>query len=463
MKKKILIIINSELYVRNYLKTNIFKILNTKYQIFFLANSEIKNRILLKKQNNFEGFYSFSQKENIKTNRIMNISMWRYRSRSKSFLYRVKWFSEINFFEIFENTTSKLIISKFLKIINVLKFNILIRVMGNKYIFPIFKKFYIDKNNVSKKLERKILKIKPDLIIFPTQSQSKADYDLVKICKENKIKSFFLIDNWDNLSDKSIIIDKPDVIGVWRKQTKKHAVDIQKFRRNQVYPIGTPRFEVYFQQRFKKVKNLFNFKYILFLGTALEFDEYKIVNKISQILKNNEEFKKIKLVYRPHPWRMSKHEINFSNLDNVILDPQIADIYFKKKIDLSFQPNLNYYPSLIKNSEFVIGGLTSMIIESMIMYKKYLITALPEKKFNNQYNSSHYHTHFKELKYSKYVKFCYSFENLENFFFTLWNNRVVNDLKKVDKERNYYLHKDKNNYSKRILKIVNVVLNNEEL
>ena len=461
MKKKILILINSELYVRNYLKTNIFEVLNRNYEIFFLANNEIKNRILLKKQKNFKGFYSFSQKENIKTNRIMNVSMWRYRSRSKSFLYRVKWFSEINFFEIFKKPSLKLIIFKFLKIISVLKFNILIRVMGNKFIFPIFKKFYIDKMSVSKKLEGKIIKIKPDLIIYPTQSQSKADYDLVKICKEKKIKSFFLIDNWDNLSDKSIMIDKPDVVGVWGEQTKKHAINIQKFKRNQVHPIGTPRFEVYFKQRFKEVKNFFNFKYILFLGTALEFDEFKIVNKISEILKNNKEFKKIKLVYRPHPWRMSKHEINFSNLDNVILDPQIAKIYFKKKIDLSFQPDLNYYPSLIKNSEFVIGGLTSMIIESMIMYKKYLITALPEKKFNNQYNSSNYHTHFKELKYSKNVQFCYSFENLEKFFFILWKNRVVNDFKKVDKERNYYLHNDNDNYSKRILKIVNNILNNE--
>ena len=336
----------------------------------------------------------------------MNVSMWRYRKRSKSFLYRVKWFSEINIFEFFENPSINILCKKIYKILNVIKFNIFIRIFGNKFIFPIFKKIYIDRIQVSKRLEDEILKIKPDLIIYPTQSQSKADFDILHLCNQNNIRSFFLIDNWDNLSDKSIMFSKPDLLGVWCNQTKMHAIKIQKFRENKVFSLGTPRFEVYFQKRFKKIKNPFKSKYILFLGTALEFDELKIVEKISDILKNYKEFKNIKLIYRPHPWRMSKNQINFSKFNNVILDPQISSNYYKKKIDLSFQPDLNYYPGLIKNAEFVVGGLTSMLIESMIMYKKYLITALPEKRFNNQYNSSKYHTHFKELKLSNNIRFC---------------------------------------------------------
>ena len=50
---------------------------------------------------------------------------------------------------------------------------------------------------------------------------------------------------------------------------------------------------------------------------------------------------------------MSKNQI-FLKFNNVILDPQISANYYKKKIDLSFQPDLNYYPGLIKNAEFVV-------------------------------------------------------------------------------------------------------------
>ena len=224
----------------------------------------------------------------------MNISMWRYRERSKSFLYRVKWFSEINLFELKKNFSLNNVIIKLIRIFNVLKFNVYIRILGNKLIFPFFKKYYIDKIEVLEKLQKKILEVKPNLVIFPTQSQTKADYDLVRICKKNKIKTFFIIDNWDNLSDKSIMLYKPDYLGVWGQQTKKHAIQIQKFKSKFIFNLGTPRFEMYFRRRNKQNKNFFKFKYILFLGTALEFDEFKILKKINYLISKNLT-KKIKL------------------------------------------------------------------------------------------------------------------------------------------------------------------------
>ena len=127
---------------------------------------------------------------------------------------------EINIFEFFENPSINILCKKIYKILNVIKFNIFIRIFGNKFIFPIFKKIYIDRIQVSKRLEDEILKIKPDLIIYPTQSQSKADFDILHLCNQNNIRSFFLIDNWDNLSDKSIMFSKPDLLGVWGNQTK---------------------------------------------------------------------------------------------------------------------------------------------------------------------------------------------------------------------------------------------------
>ena len=230
MKKKILIVINSDLFIRNYIKTNVFKELEKNYETYFFANNEINNKSNLLKKKKFLGFFNYSKKDRIVTSRIMNISMWRYRERSKSFLYRVKWFSEINLFELKKNFSLKNVIIKLIRIFNVLKFNIYIRILGNKLIFPFFKKYYIDKIEVLEQLEKKILEIKPNLVIFPTQSQTKADYDLVRICKKNKIKTFFIIDNWDNLSDKSIMLYKPDYLGVWGQQTKKHAIQIQKFK-----------------------------------------------------------------------------------------------------------------------------------------------------------------------------------------------------------------------------------------
>ena len=125
---------------------------------------------------------------------------------------------------------------------------------------------------------------------------------------------------------------------------------------------------------------------------------------------------------------MSKNQINFSKFNNVILDPQISANYYKKNRFI-FSTRFKLLSWFNKKCEFVVGGLASMIIESMIMYKKYLITALPEKRFNNQYNSSKYHTHFKELKLSNNIRFCYSLENFEKNFF-LYGKMIIKIKKK---------------------------------
>ena len=119
---------------------------------------------------------------------------------------------------------------------------------------------------------------------------------------------------------------------------------------------------------------------------------------------------------------------------------------------------MDYYPNLIKNSEFIIGGLTSMMIESLIMYKKYLITAIPERKFNNQYNSLNYHTHFKELKYVKNIKICTSLDLLEKKILNLWKNKIDTQKNNTDKERNFFVHHDRVNYDERLNQIVKKII-----
>ena len=323
MKKKILIIINDEVYLRNYIRTKVFKKLIKNYSVYYTANNTIINKSLLTTLKNFLGFFKVNKKQLVKENRIRNVLMWRYRYLSKSFIYRIKWFSEINFFELYENCSFKKFANKLLRSINVIKFNIYIRIFGSYPFFPLFKYFYINNGRVILSLEKKISKVNPDLIIFPTDSQTKVGNDVLKICIKKKIKTLFLIDNWDNLSDKTVMLDKPDHLAVWGEQSKKHAINIQNMNPNAISCIGTPRFNLYFNKRKKNIKSHFKFKYILFLGTALEFDEFQIIAKVDSILKNKPFYGMLKLIYRPHPWRMSKKIINFNKYENILLDPQV--------------------------------------------------------------------------------------------------------------------------------------------
>jgi len=55
MKKRILISINANIFVRNYLNTNAFKELKKKYKLFYcIKEGEVSKNPIVKKLNNFE-------------------------------------------------------------------------------------------------------------------------------------------------------------------------------------------------------------------------------------------------------------------------------------------------------------------------------------------------------------------------------------------------------------------------
>jgi hypothetical protein len=251
--------------------------------------------------------------------------------------------------------------------------------------------------------------------------------------------------------------NKPELIGVWGEQSRQHAIKIQKFQEDKVVNIGTPRFENYFKERDNYHKSFFDFDYILFLGTALEFNEIKILKIIDNfIIKNKTQISKTKIVYRPHPWRMGADKIKLADFQNIVIDPQVEVNYFESQfVNTEFQPDINYYTSLIKNSKFVVGGLTSMIIESSIFYKNYIVTAFPEKQFNNQYNSLKYMVHFKELNSLNNLVITTNIDDLERGLGKLFSERNIEYKKKtIDDQRRFFLFDDSRDYSIRLLDLV---------
>ena len=205
-------------------------------------------------------------------------------------------------------------------------------------------------------------------------------------------------------------------------------------------------------------------KYILFLGTSLKFNEEIIVEKIDKILqKNTKFFNNCFLVYRPHPWRQSTDLINLKNLKKTIIDKQVKKNYLKLNFETSFQPNLNYYPSLLSNSEFVVGGLTSMMIESLIFKKKYLALIFNDKKnYTNQYIVSKYFTHFKEIKKFENISFLskMSFNSLEKEMKNIWNKRGKSNPN-LDKDLSYIISNGKHGYFSQINNSLTNIFSNE--
>tara|TARA_A100001015_G_scaffold235113_1_gene266807 strand:- start:2622 stop:3734 length:1113 start_codon:yes stop_codon:yes gene_type:complete len=266
---------------------------------------------------------------------------------------------------------------------------------------------------------------KIDLILMPSSGLDSITLILDRISKLNKSKKAVLINNWDNLSSKGSFWYKPEFLGVWGHQMREHAANIQNIPKKNIFITGSPTYTKYFQIRNKKIKSPYRFKYFLFFGPALPFDELRVLDNIDKILTNNKKiFKSIKLIYRPHPFRHPREsEDNFfkKKFKNIILDNQ-SKTYYKKK-GSGFYPALKYYPALIQNSELVIAPLSTMLLESLIFYKKILII--------NHEDDYHFTTPRRNLKYFEHLKII---KNNKLFFFSRNLKDMENTLIRCFKE-----------------------------
>ncbi|MEJ6981619.1 hypothetical protein WG906_14220 [Pedobacter sp. P351] len=462
IKSKILVVITGNEYIRNYIQSDALRALESEYDCYFLGSDQITIREQLINKPNFLGFYTEDPKQKGRSYSYFNVLMYKNRNQCSSFKFRTyrTYYKPESFYN-----TIKLILSESVK----LKFDFLrkfkekskVRIFSRTPFFNYYESKFKKLHLINPLLLSAIEKNKIDIVLFPSSAYDPIGVDIVQACRKFHIPSLFLIDNWDNLSSKSILFEKPDYLGVWSQQSLEHATEIQGIEKSNIFILGTPRFNHYFKDRDRDLPSSFNFRYILFVGTAVAFDEAGIITKINQVMEDNQHiFSGVKLLYRPHPWRHSKDSIADKDLPHLVIDPQLKDAYLKKDASYAIQPSLDYYPSLIKNSEFVMGGLTSMLIETLIFKKPYFALAYDDGiNLTSPHNVLKYYVHFKGLENVEAIKFCTELQDFPSQFIEQWNERGDINSKKVDDQREYYLSHDQNmEYKDKLKSIVENII-----
>lgn len=456
-KKKILFIISDDLFVRNYIDTGVYRFLEKKFNICLIANKEINSKEKIKKIKSFKGFYKISEKEINDINSVTNQQIWK--KINKSSTIRLKKKNLLQFNKFYE---SKLYDKNFKIFLFIKKILVFIKIYikffyDTNFIFSYIREFQEKKIQINGDLKKFIKKINPNNIILPTSSQDATTYNIIKISHEKKSKNIILIDNWDNLSSKSGIYNNNLYFTVWGKQNQNFAKKIQNIEKKKVFIIGTPRYDKYFLLRNKKIRSHFNFKYILFLGSSFRYTyETDMLKVVDNILESNKKFHNIKLIYRSHPWRPFTKVVDTSLYKNIILDPQIINEHRQKKYSTAFQPDLNYYPSLIKNAEFIISGPTSMIIECAIFYKKILLLNFDDTNSNlTPRKLCEQLEHFKNIDIIETIKKNNFLSQLEHDMEEILQKKIdKKTFQRTDLQRKYFLYDDKFSYNQRLEKII---------
>jgi hypothetical protein len=177
------------------------------------------------------------------------------------------------------------------------------------------------------------------------------------------IESFLLIDNWDNLSSKSIILSEPNVAIVWGDEMEKEAITIHKFVTTKIVKLTPLRFHLSSKY---PIEN-FDSKYVVFSGSG-----GKVIGELDMLEKCAHEMKELsrhtKLIYRPHPITISNYvefKQNFSRrfnaFENVELDLTISNKSAQEWYSLEDLRRVNY---LLENCEFLVTPHSTMLIEA---------------------------------------------------------------------------------------------------
>ena len=348
---KIAIVLDHDIILRNFLETGAFSEIFKKHSvdlIFPKNHNRITNTYIGKLKSHYI---------NIDEKRSYKIRLL-YHYQKAATLHRRKNIKDRNYKE-----------KKIKKIIGKKKFFFLNIVSKIKLFFLfklIYKYFFIKKNLMFFEF---LDKEKYDYIIHPTVLEGLFIYDLIEY-KEKTLKSkiIFLMNSWDNPSNKALIDDFPHLIGVWGEQTKNHCVDLLKIPKENIIVTGSAQLSMYkdFKINFKKDEK----KTLCFAGSSLGLNENQHLNIIDKIIENKKL--NIKVIYKPHPWK-SFHkneqlfeEKNFSNVKIDALSIQNYEARYEgKKFELNLMKNQNTLETLRK-IDFLITPLSTIMLEAAI-------------------------------------------------------------------------------------------------
>ena len=127
--------------------------------------------------------------------------------------------------------------------------------------------------------------------------------------KKIKVPSMVVVDNWDNLSSKSIFPLEPNALICFGKQSVDFARSIQKFNECKIYPIGSAIFEIYrgvIEGSEKKEP-----RQILYAGSSIAAEDLEILELFENYYSTNNV--DINFKYRRHPYPQGP-ELNLDDL-----------------------------------------------------------------------------------------------------------------------------------------------------
>ena len=231
------------------------------------------------------------------------------------------------------------------------------------------------------------------LVILSGGSFSNIENTFMRYSKKHNIKIGLIVDNWDNLSSKSLFFYKPDLVGVWGQQMLNDAKEIQYFEEYRIRIIGSSRIDRTFSSKLEKSSN----SNLLFVGSGRshtnELDILKMANGIAS--KFN-----AKIIYRPHPlFEADPKLINeIASLQNVAYSSDFDGYDNFQRPRFYSSNSIKSLVNDILNCNFTLAFHTTVIIESLYLGRPVLACSFSDDIYFRNGNVWDSYKHLKDLR-----------------------------------------------------------------
>jgi len=294
---KIAIVVSNLFHARSVLETPLIHSLQDSFEVVVCCTQEVFETYEEVLSQQEYRLFQIDKRAEILSNRIMNAGAFRYRNKSKSFRYRVtRRITEST--RISKNRMSIFSLEKFSKVLIWLKLFIDGLILYRIYLIPRYRKI-LDSNSHFLKI---LQEVNPSASVIWSQSMEPASSSAVRFSRELDIPTILIADNWDNLFSKTVLVEKPDLIGCFGMQGVEFGSKLHGIPARRIVALGSARFEIYRGQK----KVLSNPDTILYAGSSmLSEDErvLKVLLKVKKQVENNGDLSaNLIWKYRPHPF-----------------------------------------------------------------------------------------------------------------------------------------------------------------
>jgi hypothetical protein len=248
------------------------------------------------------------------------------------------------------------------------------------------------------------------ILIFSGGNYSGIENSVLAASKRHSITSYLIVDNWDNLSSKSLLWHEPSKLGVWGEGMMKEATEIHNFPIKNMQVLGSPRIhnsKVYVRKPDKTLR-------ILFAGSGLQHShELEILKELDARLSKGS--KKWRILYKPHPISLRSPSLpeDLVSVNDLICTEIESEALMTKQYGFYEPESIKKLQDLILGSDLVVAMHSTVIVESLHLGKEVITYSQGELGVFEGVNVWDNYTHLNRLRENPNV---YEFRKRGEFY-----------------------------------------------